>query len=79
MHGDTATPVGASDGCRALSSHGGLAQYGYPLSAEFNEKSDLNGKTYQVQYFERAVFEYHPELNGANSVQLTQLGRMHYQ
>ena len=40
--------------------HGGLAQQGFPISNEFEEKSDLDGNTYLVQYFERAVFEYHP-------------------
>src|SRR5690348_8246495 len=42
-------------------SHGGLAQQGYPISGEVKEISDVDGKTYTVQYFERAVFEYHPE------------------
>src|SRR5438477_9672033 len=41
--------------------HGGLAQQGYPISNEMSEKSDIDGKTYTVQYFERAVFESHPE------------------
>ncbi|HYP18507.1 MAG TPA: hypothetical protein VEY08_00415 [Chloroflexia bacterium] len=41
--------------------HGGLAQQGYPISQPFQEKSDVDGKTYTVQYFERAVFEAHPE------------------
>ncbi|MEO5950939.1 MAG: copper resistance protein CopC, partial [Chloroflexia bacterium] len=41
--------------------NGGLAQQGYPISAEMQEKSDTDGKTYTVQYFERAVFEKHPE------------------
>ena len=41
--------------------HGGLAQQGFPISEEFVEKSDLNGQEYTVQYFERAVFEMHPE------------------
>ncbi|HKP51248.1 MAG TPA: hypothetical protein VJ183_01205 [Chloroflexia bacterium] len=55
---------------------GGLPQFGYPISNEFQEKSALDGKTYQVQYFERAVFEYHPEYNGgAYEVLLSQLGR----
>src|SRR5688500_7995333 len=40
---------------------GGLMQHGYPISQEFVEKRDLNGKEYKVQYFERAVFELHPE------------------
>ena len=43
---------------------GGLAQQGYPLSEELQEVSKLNGKTYTVQYFERAIFELHPENAG---------------
>lgn len=54
--------------------NGGLAQQGYPISEEFTEKSDLNGKSYKVQYFERAVFEYHPENQPPNDVLLSQLG-----
>ena len=34
--------------------HGGLAQQGYPVSEEMQERSDTNGKTYTVQYFDRA-------------------------
>lgn len=41
-------------------SHGGVAQQGFPISDVFEEKSDTDGKTYKVQYFERAVFEAHP-------------------
>ena len=55
-------------------SHGGLAQQGYPISDEFDEVSDLDGKTYKVQYFERAVFEYHPENQPPYNVLLSQLG-----
>jgi hypothetical protein len=60
-------------------SHGGLAQFGYPLTDEFPEKSDLNGQTYTVQYFERAVMEYHPENQPPYDVLLSQLGtyRLH--
>ncbi|MEA2576102.1 MAG: hypothetical protein QOH93_3400 [Chloroflexia bacterium] len=54
--------------------HGGLAQQGYPISEEFQEKSDLDGKTYTVQYFERAVFEMHPENQPPFNVLLSQLG-----
>ncbi len=54
--------------------HGGLAQQGYPISEEFQERSDLNGKTYTVQYFERAVFELHPEDQAPYDVLLSQLG-----
>src|SRR3954447_25650800 len=59
-------------------SHGGLAQQGFPISEEFTEKSDLNGKTYKVQYFERAVFEYHPENKAPYDVLLSQLGSFRY-
>src|SRR5205823_3510741 len=55
--------------------HGGLAQQGYPISEEFNEVSDINGQQYKVQYFERAVFEQHPEFAGTpNEVLLSLLG-----
>lgn len=59
-------------------SHGGLAQQGYPISGEFKEKSDLNGQTYTVQYFERAVFELHPENQPPNDVLLSQLGTFQF-
>lgn len=54
--------------------NGGLRQQGFPISNEFREKSDLNGQEYTVQYFERAVFELHPELQAPNDVLLSQLG-----
>jgi hypothetical protein len=54
--------------------NGGLAQFGYPISPEFTEKSDLNGNNYSVQYFERAVFESHPENKQPYDVLLSQLG-----
>lgn len=51
--------------------HGGLAQFGYPISPELqDEKSRLT-----VQYFERARFELHPENAGTeHEVLLTLLG-----
>jgi plastocyanin len=58
--------------------NGGLAQQGYPISDEFTEKSDLDGKTYRVQYFERAVFELHPENKPPYDVLLSQLGTFRY-
>lgn len=58
--------------------NGGLAQQGYPISGRFSEKSDLDGKEYTVQYFERAVFELHPENAAPNLVLLTQLGTMQF-
>jgi plastocyanin len=59
--------------------NGGVAQQGFPISEEFNEKSDLDGKTYRVQYFERAVFELHPENKPPYDVLLSQLGKFRYQ
>jgi len=59
--------------------HGGLAQQGYPISDEFSEVSDLNGQAYTVQYFERAVFERHPENAPPYDTLLSQLGRFRYQ
>jgi hypothetical protein len=44
--------------------HGGLARFGYPISEEFPELNPDTGEIHTVQYFERARFEYHPELAG---------------
>ncbi len=82
--GDSQTfpQTGKTVGGRFLSywqQHGGLAQQGYPIAEEFNERSDLNDQQYRVQYFERAVFEYHPENAGtAYEVLLSQLGTFQY-
>jgi len=55
--------------------HGGLKQFGYPISEEFQEVNALDGKTYIVQYFERARFEYRAELKGTTQeIQLGLLG-----
>jgi hypothetical protein len=43
---------------------GGLAQYGYPITEEFQEINPSDGRTYTVQYFERNRFEWHPEFAG---------------
>src|SRR5690349_14589761 len=59
--------------------HGALAQQGYPISDVMQEKSDTDGKTYTVQYFERAVFEKHPENKAPNDVLLSLLGNFLYQ
>ncbi|HEX5506282.1 MAG TPA: Gmad2 immunoglobulin-like domain-containing protein [Thermomicrobiales bacterium] len=59
-------------------SKGGLLIYGYPISEVFTEKG-YDGKTYQVQYFERHRLEYHPDLAGTiYVVELGQLGRQVY-
>jgi len=58
--------------------NGGLAQQGYPISDVFSEQSETDGKTYQVQYFERAVFELHPELPQGQRILLSLLGAQKY-
>ena len=56
--------------------HGGLAQFGLPITDEFREINPADGKAYSVQYFERARLEYHPEFKGtAYEVELGLLGR----
>ncbi len=59
-----------------VSTRESLALFGYPISEEFTDPA--TGMT--VQYFERARFEYHPELAGTDgSVQLGLLGNAQYQ
>ncbi len=58
--------------------NGGVTQHGYPISDEFQEISELNGQTYLVQYFERAVFEKHPENQPPYDVLLSQLGTLQF-
>ncbi|PZS14932.1 MAG: hypothetical protein DLM57_13665 [Pseudonocardiales bacterium] len=58
--------------------HGGLAQQGYPISDEFTEVSEVTGKPYAVQYFERAVFEFHPENPAPFNILLSLLGSFQY-
>ncbi len=54
---------------------GGLAQFGYPISEPMVERLE-DGQEYTVQYFERARFEWHPEIaDPAAQVLLGQLGR----
>lgn len=56
---------------------GGLAVFGYPLSEPFDELSSEDGRSYTVQYFERARFEYHPDLAATYQVSLGHLGRQY--
>jgi hypothetical protein len=59
--------------------NGGLAQQGYPISDVFKEISS-NGREYDTQYFERAVFEHHPENAGTRyEVLLALLGSEKYE
>ena len=44
---------------------GGLLQFGFPLTNEFKQFSPTDpDKWYLTQYFQRAIFEYHPEKAG---------------
>ncbi|MBP1467645.1 hypothetical protein EYB53_018165 [Candidatus Chloroploca sp. M-50] len=53
--------------------NGGLERFGYPLTPVFEE--ELEGRVYQVQYFERRRMELHPDLPpGSSSVLLGLLG-----
>lgn len=54
--------------------YGGLSQFGFPLSEAFDEVSATDGKTYQVQYFERNRLEVHPENKDPYAVELGLLG-----
>jgi hypothetical protein len=58
--------------------HGGLQQQGFPISDEFTEVSEADGKPYTVQYFERSVFEWHPENAPPYNVLLSLLGNFRY-
>ncbi len=57
------------------SSNGGIAQFGLPLSEPFQQQLE-DGKSYRVQYFERARFEYHPENQAPYTILLGQFGRL---
>ena len=60
--------------------HGGLAQFGYPLTEEFAEPLGPEGALIVVQYFERNRFEHHPENTGTPyDVLLGTLGRAFHQ
>jgi uncharacterized protein YkwD len=54
-------------------SHGGLAQFGFPISPVVAENGE-DGQPRQVQYFERNRFELHPEKGQPYDVLLSRLG-----
>ncbi len=59
--------------------NGGMMTFGLPISEEFDELLP-NGKTYRVQYFERARLELHPDAAGTPyAVQVGLLGTALYQ
>ena len=61
-------------GDQGVSERESLALFGYPISGEFEQRLE-DGKTYTVQYFERARFEHHPENQAPHDVLLGQFGR----
>jgi hypothetical protein len=73
------TSHGVSDRfLRFWEQNGGLDVLGFPISDEFDERLP-DGTTRQVQYFERARLEYHPEHAGTpNEIQVGLLGRALY-
>ncbi|MEO5951841.1 MAG: cellulase family glycosylhydrolase, partial [Chloroflexia bacterium] len=54
--------------------YGGLARFGFPISEELNEISS-EGRQYEVQYFERARLELHPENDAPYDILLGQIGK----
>ena len=53
-----------------------LALYPAPISEEFEELSETDGRWHVVQYFERNRFELHPDyVNTYDEVMLGHLGR----
>src|SRR5205814_1623126 len=57
---------------------GGAANLGFPITEPFIEQSAIDGKGYWVQYFEKAVLEYHKDSTGADAYQLTPLGNWRF-
>lgn len=55
-----------------FNTHGGAAQFGYPIS-----NHEIRGGRV-VQYFQRARFEWHPELPSGQQVRLTDLGKEYF-
>ncbi len=54
--------------------NGGLAVFGYPITAATNEVNRDTGQTYLTQWFERNRFELHPENSAPYDVLLGRLG-----
>jgi hypothetical protein len=56
-------------------SHGGLMQFGFPITEAYMGPSPTNGKNYVQQYYQRARLEWHPEYKGTEfEVELGLLG-----
>ncbi|MDQ3707199.1 MAG: serine hydrolase [Chloroflexota bacterium] len=54
--------------------HGGERIFGLPISPEAPMLNPSDGETYTTQYFQRARFEYHPELPEGHRIVLGALG-----
>jgi hypothetical protein len=71
-----AVPDGGLQVCysflRFFDAQGGIARFGYPVSEMIRQ----NGRV--VQYFQRARFEWRPELPAGQQVILTDLGRQYF-
>lgn len=52
--------------------HGGVAQFGYPISNLESHEGQV------MQYFQKARFEWHPELPHGQRVQLSDLGSIYF-
>jgi len=44
--------------------NGGLPIFGYPLTEEFTVNDPATSRPVAIQVFERAIFEFHPEIDG---------------
>jgi peptide/nickel transport system substrate-binding protein len=58
--------------------YGGIKQFGFPLTEQFDEIQDADGKRYTVQYFERNRIEMHPDKPPPYDVQFGLLGAQQY-
>jgi len=71
-----AIPEGGLQVCysflRYFDGQGGIARFGYPVSELIRQNGRL------VQYFQRARFEWRPELAAAQQVLLTDLGSLYF-
>ncbi len=68
-------PVGAF--LQTWQALGGLPALGPAISGELTEASELDGRTYRVQYFERGMLEHHPDAALPQAL-LAQLGTLRY-
>lgn len=58
--------------------HGGVFGLGHPISGVLDEISDIDGKSYKVQYFERSELEFHLNNPLPYRIQISQLGTLRF-